>query len=254
MGVVELGILEKLMIIMHCKRDLRRERFEEFTYGYDSATKAKFFVSPFITTELAFFVARRSKILGKLYVTVNTTGKKTLLGFRFLRFPNAVCRIDELIAETEWSICGSTARYDDMIKDLLLQRERFLEHQALHHAQLCLDQIDTVRSEKQNKIQGLQKKLLVFVSEKVRIISIVNTKINLYKTRCILRIQYYYGYACAHSDKLPVMMYSQENLEAICGKKIDVEDTGELQKAQNKMADIIKSTSEEVVANEKTPV
>lgn len=247
--IIDLGILERIMIIMRCRRDLREEQFKEFTYICKSMTEVKLFVSPYVTTELAFFIAQRRKILDRQYVSVNISDKKTPFGIRILRFHNAVCRIDRLIAGTELNIGSILNQYDDRIRGLQIQSERFLEHQALHQAQLCLNQMDTICSEKQSIIWELKKKLLAFAGKKVRIINNVNAKIDLYKTRRILRIQYYYNYACSHST-LPVMIYSQEDLEAICGEKIDIDHTGKLQTIQEKIVDIIRNNNKEVDVNE----
>ena len=239
-----LGILERLFIILRCHKDIRRHRFVEFEYSNADGITRSVFISPFVTTELAYFLTERMKTLVNKITLLNVSESKSLFGIRFFRAPKAICKIDELITETEHQISSEKECFDDTISILQDMHNRYIENNATHHAQLCMDKITKTRTEMQKKKKKLQKRLITFANEKVRIISIVNAKINDFKAHRIMRIQYYYGCACLHFKKLPVTMYTLEDLECVAGERIGTEHTGILKAAQQKVAEITNATTE----------
>lgn len=244
MEINDLGMLERAFIVLRCRRDLRKRRFEKFEYTNIEGMSKTIFLSPFVTTELAYFITKRIKKLGKSIVLLNTSETKSLFGIRFFSVPNAICKIDELVAEMERQISSSQKDCADKIATLQDMSDCFSKHNATHHAQVCIDKIATLRTEEQNDIHKLQKKLLSFANEKVKVICAVNAKIDAFKAHQIMRIQYYYGYASTHSQNIPVMMYTQEDFEAITGEEIRTEHTGILDNAQQKVKEIAKATTE----------
>ena len=259
---INLGFFEKIYINLRCRKDWKNKRFCDFYTGLslsrsrfsrfrtngelateatdihysddhdkDSSESTILVVSPFVTAELGQFIAKRDNILAKKLCVIKYS-KDNTIQHKILKFPDAIAFLDDQIRIVEGDIACLEAEYQATISSF---QEKY-DYNIVHgDARLATASIKGahVRRDKYRAAKKLKyDALIMLLSEKIRIINVVNAHINVFKTWRFSRIRYYYSLACTWTMRLPVSVYSDTDFDIIAKQKFEQEYTGELESSK----------------------
>lgn len=211
----------------------------------ESAVDIDTIVSPFITMELEYFFAKRDGLLGRNLCLVNLQTESFLKRYRFMSFPRAMARIDEQISLTEHRIKQSREMYEVETCFLHKEQDAYRKCQALHHAQIKVLQEDELHKKHVDDMFKLYGQCKILINEKIRIINVLNAKINLCRTWRYLRISYYYSHLCG-CLKRHVYPYAWTDFKKLCREPLETDHTKLSIAAKQKIEDILKQVEEAV--------
>ncbi|MDY5772957.1 MAG: hypothetical protein SPK32_05935 [Bacteroidaceae bacterium] len=192
-------------------------------------------VSPFITEEIATLFAIRKKLLSTAMVKVCLKPKKRLSGFCKKRFHEAISVLDSLISETENNCYLETIKLKYDIGNLKAEINKLINNNKPNHAQSKIAECEKKYKEICTIESSAYGEVLTYLNEKVRLIELINARINNVIAHATLRIQYYYGLAFVYAmnslneeeKKLkPVLILNNSHFSMICREKLGTEHTG----------------------------
>lgn len=249
-----LSIFERIYINLRCRKDLDAKCFCDFNTGTclmrsrylqvrenadlstddindqhkETNKSTVLVVSPFITAELSQLIAKRDKMLGKKICIIRYY-KNSDIRHKICRFPDAIAFIDDQIRVLEGDIACLDAEYREIISVFQERYERNIEHGDMRLASACVKGVHAKRDKYESEKKLRYDKLIMLVSEKIRIINVVNARIDVYKAWRFSRIRYYYSIASTKSIRLPVSVYSDQELSKIAKQDLMQEYTGKLE-------------------------
>ena len=252
---INLGFFEKIYIYLRCRKDWKNERFCNLYTGLslsrsELATKGTnihysdvhdieseeskiLVVSPFVTAELGQLIAKRDNILAKKICVVNYN-RNNNVRHKILRFPDAIAFLDDQIRIIEGDIACLEAEYQATISSFQEKYDYNIVHGDVRLATASIKgaqvRRDRYRAAKKIKYDAL----IMLISEKIRIISVINARINVFKTWRFSRTRYYYSLACTLNKGLPVLVYSDTDFDVIAKQKFEQEYTGEFESSKRK--------------------
>lgn len=217
----------------------------DYNYRQDDYPKV---ISPFVITELSHLIAKKNQILTKKICCLKYKNSNRLQ-HKIKRFPNAIAEIEDMIRVLEAGIDSLDEEYSAAI-DLL--QKKYNSNKTRGEVRLAEACIKDART-KQEKLRVEKKKkyetIIALVSEKQRLITIINAHIEAVKAQYFLRIRHYYGVACNISSRFPVFVYSEEDFSSISHEEFNGDYTGKFEETVKKYSDIKKAMS---FLNEKT--
>lgn len=240
-----LNFCEKIHLYFRCKKDVLQGLFRDFNTGEPivEGVSSKKAISPFFILELSQFIAVKDRMLGKKICFLRFHSKNNHIYIRIKRFPNAMALIDDRMKELQGSIELLTRKHHDSIDELQEKYRHSMQVGATHIAQLYVNEAQQKLEEFQDNVKKRYETMIFLAGEKIRLINILNAKINIMKSWRFLRIRYYYSRACASSVNLPIYNYSEEEFSDICTQNLNAEFTGLLEDAKAEYDRVVKAIS-----------
>lgn len=264
---INLSVLEKLYIYLRCRKDLKNNRFCDIKTGtpfyqngysrFEKGNKTSYphsfqekeegnatilVVSPFVTTELSQLIAKKDKILAKRICVIKYK-KNYKVAHKICKFPDALAFLDDQIRTIEGEIACLDAEYKAVVSDFQEKYDNYVSWKKNKLADACVKEVYARRDEHKSEKKSRFEDLILLLSEKIRIIEVVNARINAFKVWRFSRIRYYYGIASARSIKLPVFVYSNEELSTVAKQDFDMEYSGELENAKKRFEELVSAIS-----------
>lgn len=277
MRYVELTPFEKIYIFFRCRRDVKKGKFsdlkvEEHTRDvystniqstslvakdtdntfsddrYRSGVLEKVVdknkvISPFIIIELSQLIAKKNQILAKKCCMYKYKTNSSATYHRIKRFPNAIAAIDSAVRELEGNIGCLDAGYTAFIAELQEKYDSNIANKAYQLAKANVRAAHTKREQLRREKQTVYEQIIFLLSEKIRLIHIVNARIDAIRDWKLLRIRYYYGLACNREHRFPIYVYSEKDLSEICRESLWGDYSGILIGAEGKYKEIMGSIS-----------
>lgn len=218
---LELGWIEKFRIRRQCKSDVSRKLLRNFETGEPIKAPAspEKMISPFMELELGQYIAKRERFMGHTKCSAWIfTEKGRPKRIRFRSFRDAVTQIDQNIHQAEFDIQVKKKQYLNNVQLLQIARDGCRTQKTRH--------IDVYYKMKQIALHekffcetmNVCEQILQLLTEKIRLINIINTQIDMVKARCFLRIRYYCTQVCAASDALMSLYFTENDLLCACGE------------------------------------
>ena len=259
MGRVELNFFEKMYIYSHCCRDIKNNKFsgvkigelarnkyfaenadnlfsdDEYTINvFDKTIDEIKVISPFIITELSYLIAKKNQLLEKKWCVYKLITNNNTIYYRMKKFPDAIAEIDDIIRKLESDISCINEEYKASIAELQEKYNSNIAREDYHLANANVKIAHTKKGQFRIKKQAVYEHIIFLLSEKIRLINIIDSRINIVKDWRFLRIRHYYGLACNKEHKLPLLVYSEKDFSWICGEPLGDDYTGKLDATENK--------------------
>ena len=259
MGHVELNFFEKIYIYFRCCRDVKNKKFSDVKIGkfardrysvenvnslssddeynlnvFDKTVDEIKVISPFVITELSHFIAKKNQLLEKKWCVYKLITNNNTIYYRMKKFPDAIAEIDDIIRKLEGDISCIDEEYEASIAELQEKYNSNIARGDYHLANANVKIAHTKKGQIRIKKQPIYEQLIFLLSEKIRLINIMDSRINIIKDWRFLRIRHYYGLACNKEHKLPLLVYSEDDFSRICGEPLGDDYTGKLDATENK--------------------
>lgn len=217
----ELGRIEKFRIRQQCKSDISRKLLRNFETGepIKNPSSPEKMISPFIELELGQYIVKRERFMGHTKCPawiLTEEGRRERVRFRSFR--DATAQIDQNIRQAEFDIQVKRQQYLSNVQLLQIARDGCRTQKTRH--------IDVYYKMKQNALHekffcetmNVCERIVQLLSEKIRLISIINAQIDMVKARCFLRIRYYCTQVCGANDALKSLYFTENDLLCACGE------------------------------------
>lgn len=217
---LELGWFEKREIRQQCESDISRKLLRNFETGepIKNLSSPENMISPFIELELGQYMVKRERFMGHTKCPawiLTEEGRRERVRFRSFR--DAIAQIDQNICQAEFDIQVKRQQYSSNVQMLQVARDGCRTQKTRH--------IDVYYKMKQNALHekffceamNVCERIVQLLSEKIRLISIINAQIDMVKARCFLRIRYYCQ-VCAANDALKLLYFTENDLLRACGE------------------------------------
>lgn len=261
---IELNFFEKIYIYFRCCRDIKNKKFSyiktgdlvrnrysvenannlfsDDKYNFNVFDKTKV-ISPFVIIELSHLIAKKNQLLEKKWCVYKLITNKNKIYYRMKKFPDAIAEIDDIIRKLESDISCINEEYEASIAELQKKYNSNIARGDYHLANANVKIAHTKIGQFRIKKQAVCEHIIFLLSEKIRLINIIDSRINIIKDWRFLRIRHYYGLACNKEHKLPLFVYSEDDFSRICGDPLGDDYTGKLDATENKYNDIMNDIS-----------
>lgn len=283
MGYGGLSLLDKLVICYkHCRYDVKYNLFycwDENTSqpvadiggspgrgnalgrhrpsGGSEYVSSRLLISPFISLELGHLIKQTKRIYRRkwcFFRYVPRAGVWRIFRISCKRFPDAVDLIDRSVDQVRNDIYQLEKVYQNTIQCLSQKHSEKLNQRKKAQAQMYQDAIEDEQELFNAELIILYQKECELLIEKLRLIELMNVRIDQVKERYFFRIRYYYSKACEYSARyrtkgnqsrdnnggertgpLPFHHFTNEELSRMCGDVIGGDYTGALQKTKDEL-------------------
>lgn len=224
----KLGFLEKCRLNKKAKLDATLSQFQVYDTGirFDPKNVTKFedrknspiVVSSFITIELSKFNLKRNTILEKKKVVAQVyDANSQRIKKRKMKFSVAIATIENQINELK-AQAGLSMKNRDKVVYRLKQKEE--DAQLPEWKQLYKEKKEAAYMKYQTAIFDYYENMYHLVNEKIRLIEHESLILETMRSKCYLRIRYYYGCARKTIPELPIACLTDENLESLRSSSI----------------------------------
>lgn len=245
MSHVKLNVFEKVYIFFMAKSDIKDGKFSAISSERETGRTAEKIKAafPFITIELSHLMARKNQMLAGKRCTYKYKRNIKTVKNKFKKFPDAIAEIDDMVRKRESDICCIDEEYAAFIDELQEKYNSYVARKEYHLAKANVRAAHKRREALRVKKQAVYEELIFLLSEKIRLIDVINSRIDTAKEWRFLRIRYYYGLVCNKVHGLPAFIYLEKDFSELCGESLSDDYTGKLSDTEKKYNDIKNSIS-----------
>ena len=213
----KLNLFSKIRLSLRARKDVKRDLFRSFdVYDPNSNLEDHFVISNFVSYDLSRFEQKRTEICtGKRFVFWTAIGKTYLRRYRFLPADSAIAALDGAFSGVQARIHLAYAEYNKIMDILQEQAEQYTADNAPHFVRICFNKSMEARTDFQKKTKMLYTQAVALLSQKIRILSKMQSKSESNRSKHFQRIRFYYEQASALEPKLPVQYFGEDRFGMI---------------------------------------
>lgn len=219
---------ERLLIFFRCCKDIKKNRIRFNQYSEKTVTLP---VSPFVLSELSKFISSKDKMF-KRRIWYKTQNDKCHVILKWGRFSSALSELNDKIRVLNSDIASIEKNYEAIVYELQKKYDSHLKHGDFSLARSNVRALHSKRIKLRKVKEDMYRRLILLLSEKIRILENYNARINQVKEWRFLRVRLYYNTVADMEVHFPVYYYTEKDLFLICGNELNIEFSGELSAAK----------------------
>ena len=193
MANAKLNLVEKIYLSYRGRSDAKKNVFDAPS-DEKSENAELWYVSPFVWTELAGFDAQRDRLLEKKQcsLTVKSVEDDTLAGMK--RFSEAIAWLNKQKSILDGEIRLLELKRESELQAIQDNYNKTLneDHKYAHIMQMYRVREVAVKNDYRNQLQSKYEMQVVLLTEEIRLIEEMKSKVSVMLSRRMLRIWYYY--------------------------------------------------------------
>lgn len=213
----KLNLFSKLRLSIRARRDVRLDLFRNFDVSDpDSGLEDHFVISNFITYELGRYEQLRTRLhTCKRCLIWTPIGKTRLRRYQLMPPSHAITLLSGVIANLQAQVHLTYAEFNKTMDVLQEQTDQYLEDKAPHYVRVCFNESIEARTKFQKVSERLFSRAVLLLNQKIRILTKLENRAEILRSRYFQRIRYYYERASAREPKLPVQYLGEDRFNMI---------------------------------------